>query len=441
MGLVRHAAPAKALLVLTAVLAPALALKAGCILSDFERVGAAGGAGGAGLGGSDAGDVDADAGPDVSVTTCVPRRPPANDPSAADGPSLPDLVFAVRAINLGEEGLTVKSTGEREIDPGYEPVGYDLDGYCTCLDDAGTQGNPGCNVPSFAADGYRCDFAEGIDSSMSWFFAQAAVLLDGFSSSGYTMAAEEGLWSLVLRVADYNGEPNDPSVRLYVYNTFGVDPYDCTAPADPDAGPPPECNIDPMVPFSLTPAWDGDDCWSVTKATLADPNDLDSTEAADLKAFVRDGVLVASVPKAGIVLAGGDGAFRIQLVAGVISARIAPAGGGYALQDGVIAGRWPLDRVLGSLSEFKVLGSTLCTNIPYYTPIKLEMCKLAESLSMLGGPTEPCDSVSFALGFQATQAKLGRVCDRPTDLGECTCETDPANDSCEGPLDAGCDGG
>jgi hypothetical protein len=384
-----------------------------------------GGGGSAGTGGGTGG---------APPPGCLPLKPPGSD-VPDDGMTVGDIYFATRSVDFGEVGLLPAANPlNNMVADGYVPIGYDLDGRCTCVENIGASGDPGCTRPAFVPEGSQnvCDFQNGVDNQFAWFMAKASILLSSVSSEAYTDFAEQGYWSLIVRVSGYNGLPND-KVQVRVYNTVGSAP--CMH--SPLMGWPP-----PLDP----PGWDGTDCWVLTTQSFttnpatASPITQslldDSSQFVDVNAYVSDGVLVASLPKAGITLSGGDGALKVQLRGGVFTAKISKQGESYVLRDGRIAGAWALEDFFNSLGELRVsaLGQTssICTDLPYYQEVKQEICFLADSLSENVGASTPCDAVSFGLGFTAEQALFHPYLATPPS-GSNTCDPmfDPANDSCD----------
>ncbi len=385
---------------------------AGCLLQSYEvtpaeTTASAGGAGGAaGMGG---------------MGGCAGARWPA--PPGADDPSTDDVDFvvAVRTLDFGEV----------DIEPSGPAVGYDLDAVCTCVDEAPNS----CIVPSYAAANH-CDGPGGRDNAAAQLIDYASVLYPGVSSASLTSDLELGEWSVLVRVQGYNGTPNDTNVVASVFPSPGFQRDDCNPSA---------------------PAWDGDDRWPVSafaiegadggaggtsaggsggaggndcSDTMFDPA-LDTPRYTDANAYVSDGVLVASLPKAGLLLSTDPVEARINLVAGFLSARIAPSAEGWTLADGLLVGRWPSADMLGTLTAVISDGAPLCTDSPLYKALKTAACNYVDIEASLGGPTSPCDALSFGLSFHADPARLGIVFSPTSSPLACPDETDPAGDSCD----------
>jgi hypothetical protein len=62
--------------------------------------------------------------------------------------------------------------------------------------------------------------------------------------------------------------------------------------------------------------------------------------------------------------------------------------------------------------------------------MKTVVCRHADIVSTLGGPTSACNAISFGMAFDAEQARLGLVYEAPPPAFPCPPETDPALDHC-----------
>lgn len=336
-----------------------------------------------------------DAGPDVDVpdvVSCTHRGPPAVPIDAAPG-ATEDFVVAMRSVDL-REGMDAL------------PVGFDLDKTCSC------QGEPAsCREPSKTP---LCDSDDGIDNAASKLFRliQAAVGgTDKFGSSFYSNEANQGIWSILMRVRGYNGLADDDKVEFDFYPTAGgVD--------KPDGG---------------AAAWDGLDSWPISTTALADGKNVDNPKFRNLQAYVSNHVLVASLPQSSFTLGGsGVSTVTIRLTGGIVTAEIVKnAAGAWALTNGVLAGRWTLPDIFLSLSTFRDnKGEPICTGNVAYEVGKSTICTGADILSTTGVPSDACDALSFGVAFTADPALLGVAVDPTLPLKFCPDGGDPISDTC-----------
>lgn len=334
-------------------------------------------------------------------------------PTAADrGGEDIEIVVAVRSVDFGADDLTQGPT-----------VGFDLDDRCTCQGDG-----PSCKAATGAEyDG--CDGPQGRDNAVAYLFSSIQVFKPDFSASTFSEGSNNGDWSLLIHVRNYNGLPNDDQVDLAAFPSPGI-------------------RSDPCNPSDGVPAWDGTDRWSIDLTAIdsagagggpAEPDcdgdrdpSLSSPKFLDTGAYVTDGVVVANLPEAGLLIPTSDGTTALGLTAGFISGKLEKQPDGtWLMNDGLLVGRWRIDDLLVTLSTVSSGGEPICTDHPLYQLVKKAVCGYPDITSVLGGPTTPCDALSFAMAFDAQSAHLGSIVEQTSEEFECPSETDPANDSCD----------
>jgi hypothetical protein len=312
-------------------------------------------------------------------------------------------------------------------------VGYDLDSRCTCLGDG-----PSCNQPMAPNESVHCDGPGGIDNVVAHLFNAASAFDPSFSSQSYSDDAEAGLWTVLIRIEEYSGSPNDDQVRVSLYTSSGLDKDPCTMPG-------------------AMPAWDGNDVWPVDSTGLEPPAQggggaggggtggagggpqcgeggapgytVDAPLYTDPAAYVTDQVVVASLPSSGIVL-NEEGAF-LRLTGGFVTGRLELMDGRWYLHDAVLTGRWRMTDFFEAIAYMTSGGEPLCTDNPVYTLFKQAVCDARDITGDVTGPTSPCDAISFAMGFEAESAGLGYIYPAsPSGPQQCPPGTDPAQDTC-----------
>jgi len=363
---------------------------------------------------SSAGGSGGEGGLDPCSSASFPLQPSVTD----DGPNDVSFVAAFRTVDFGEDDVVMDRPG----------VGYDLDDECTCIEDNG----PSCLVEG----ANRCDGYGGIDNSISVLFALAKTFSENFTSSFHSDNANRGEWGILVRVEDYNGQPNDQQVRVSLFTSGGLEQDPCVEGGTPAA----------------TPKWDGSDRWPIMTPSLepdvgvgggapggggpytcGDPSEpgysFESPKFFDNLAYVNDGVLVASLPEAGLVLDGDGGA--IDLTAGFLTGRLREGAGGWFIDGGVLAGRWAATDAFVAVSTLGS-GTALCTDDSLYQNLKTAVCNARDITAQIAGPTAPCDAVSFGMEFTAEPAQLGFIyVPPPGPPSPCTPMTNPANDACD----------
>jgi hypothetical protein len=336
----------------------------------------------------DLGPVDAGA---DSAPTCAHAGWPGPPASAPEGGNV-DFVAALRSIDLGESNPA-------------DPAGLDLDGLCTC----DTEG-PSCAYPPYAkAD--HCDGKQGRDNSVARVFKQVQFLAPSFGSHTFSDNAEKGNWSMLVRVWNWNGQDDDAQVNVALYQTFWKA---STQPTE-------------------APQWEGLDLWPVAATSLVDGVSFDNARYLDKAAYVTGGVVVASLPEAFFGINGVDSNVGIKLTAGTLVARIEHVkASSYRLVDGVVGGRWKVDDIFKVLGAFEFNDQVLCNDgDTAYTAMKQLLCNNIDIASTLGGPTTPCDSLSFGMTFHTEPALISKTYIPQPDDPKCMPDQDPANDSCD----------
>lgn len=354
---------------------------------DFHRDGSGGtGAGGASTSASGGTTSSGGTGGSGGSTGCVLDVPPDPPAIADDGGDI-EFVTALRTIDVDE--ADDKATR-----------GLDLDGVCTCFQDA----PPSCTPVADVA----CDGPGGIDNALGVIFNQVKQISFNLITSGQlSAAANQGIWTSLMRVRGYNGKADDAKVEVLSYRTQGV-----------DAG-------------MAVPTWDGNDAWPVDEASLTDPLDLDSAISKSSEAYVTGGVLVVRYPVNRIRIRGDVFSMTIDLVDAVFRANLeAVAGGAYRLTNGVTAGRWPSSNAFEGLASLRYGGSSkLCTDDDQYGAVKATFCGKVDLRA--DGAAGVCDMLSFGASFTAEPAKLGPIvpAEGPPP-NPCAVDKDPSTDTC-----------
>ncbi len=324
--------------------------------------------------------------------TCGSARPPEPPANSAGGGSL-EFVVAVKQIDFGD------------VAGSPEDIGYDLDARCTC------QGQGSACLREAWATADACDGPDGRDNSAGALLSKLTPLLTDFGSADWSQGAVDGDWSILLRVREYNGTPDDEQVRLdwFVPHDFWVDKGD----------------------ESVRPKWDGTDEWPIRETSVVDPDagaqSLEEPKFFDPHAYVTGGMLVASFPESAFQV---SDKYLLDFVGSFITARVVETTGGWELQDGLLASRWKVQSILGQLGRVVILGLPVCMDHPAYEGLKGQICSYADVYSGVGTPTTPCDSISAGMTFQAKPARLGPVLPQESEAEVCPLAVDPAGDSC-----------
>lgn len=274
---------------------------------------------------------------------------------------------------------------------GTAPVGYDLDEKCsvdkateTCL---GAKPHP--------------DPPGGIDNNAGELFnlVNSRTDLEKRVNEGILV----GKNTLLVRVGNYNGQPNDPSVTVSIYASPGL--------------------LDGGVP--QPPQFVDSEGWALDDAQFNAITDLPTTTT---QGYVANGTVVAFLT-AKIAL---SDSFSLAFDGAVLTAELDLTGATPAITSGVIAGRWAATDILRVVARQRTAdgGKALCDDPISYTIAKGVICGDLDIRAdgTTDGKGLPCDATSASLRFIGGRASLGkRKAGTPVD----PCPTFPA-DSCSG---------
>lgn len=334
-------------------------------------------------GGADAGDGGGD------VVACNAATYPSRPDGDEAGADVGELYFALRSFTL-----TVGADGG-------PPVGWDIDRQCTC------PGPPSCIPPSGGDKG--CDDDAGRDNAGGKLLQTFTSFATSYDAQRLNQRIQAGEFDLILRLRNYNGARNDTSVEASLFLSNGT-------VAQSDGGP-------------KVPAFDGNDVWTIDPRSLLGgvaPPYIPQPNSVDTSAYVRDGVVVASLSNADIEFAAGAGlaSLRVNMTGVVITARLEKnATGQWSVKEGVLDGRWPASKLLPALQSIRVplTNEYLCGDSGTYASLKSLVCKSVDIVSspQNDNTNAPCDSLAFILGFEAPPAKPGPVKAGPGQLQPC----------------------
>jgi len=326
-------------------------------------------------------------------------------PTETDAGGEESFVVAMSEIDFGETYDPDSGTAVPERN-----IGYDLDNKCS-----GRQGEgESCAKPPWA-NGNSEDYPAGRDNALGRLITEiSSRFVSTFGSAAYTQQINEGKVSILYKVDNWNGQPNDDQVT-----TALMMPAPLNALGGRDV-----------------PLWDGTDTWPVASdsvnGTPLNPKFADDT------AYVRDGTLVAKLTTAQFRISVGLAAtvvveLNIRFSGAFLTAKLVKGPHGWEMHEGQIAARWPVQELLAQLSQFPdvndaSLKTPLCINNSSYPNFKNAICKFVD-ISFLNSPE--CDALSVGIGFTALPAKLGNVWELRELKSRCTNPTtDPANDAC-----------
>ena len=342
-----------------------------------------------------------DGGPDEGAPT--EAAPPTPDPcSHAFVPPPPakddDLTGQLPPLTLAVRDESVSGT----LDAG-EPIGFDLDGVCSCFPDTTTAhgGSPSCIAPEGGSP--ACDGDGGADRQISALLAAYTVP---------SVSATNGGPTLLLKVTKYNGRANDTEVFVGFLSSPGIfDRTGCTN--GDDAGAP------------YPPTWRGCDKFALDDTAVVPGT---AEPLAYLPGYVTDHVLV--VPRAikpvtflvgstSLVVTGSVLVLRLTaLDAQLLPIEPPPPIGQIFRMEGSTAGRVSTADALRAIAKGQALtdGGPLCGFPNFYNTVKHAF--VCPSADIAATPARDfkdveCDALSLAAAFSADPVQFGTVQKQP----------------------------
>lgn len=310
----------------------------------------------------------------------APPGPPSTDdtPDAGDGGV--DIVLALSTLDLGQNSASA-------FDPN-DPLGFDLDGVCTCFQDAGG---------SCTGTRQICDTAGGRDESANVVLAALAVD-PSLSQAGLQAGLSVGQFGMLFHIHGYNGLANDQSVIVEYFPSGG------TLGGAPDAGA----------------------AWTVTSGSVFNgaPGAWVSNYLDDA-AYVNGFVLVshlAAFPLLIVPNLGNDNPITFNLADIIVAAPLVQTGGSWSIQGGQVGARWPTSEALYGLHTIQDLnGQSLCGTDPTYLTLVSYICGGADIAASTAqdDASLACSAASFGLGFSAVPATMGGKYDPPVTGVDC----------------------
>jgi hypothetical protein len=307
----------------------------------------------------------------------VPDRPPASTSKSTDDV---EAIFAFRNISLDQ-------SGDR-----WRRFGLDLDGLNTAsIDDAAecvaANGNP-------TLDGER-----GIDNSFGQHVLPTVVGLIACLEDNIALNQGLGFGTVLLRLREWNGTPNDAKVDVSVVSA--VDGTSADDVAGFEWSGPNGATL--MLPGGSVeappPAWDGNDVFYVDPGSLVAGN-MGHPLVWKTDAYIRNGRVVLPVDTATtFVFLTGPGSFWLSLD-GYLIADISEDG--QILEKGLLAGRFSAGELVATLEPLGICDDGFRGTVTSLLTNNLDLRIDPE----LGNPDEQCTASSIAFSFQGIRARL-----------------------------------
>lgn len=329
----------------------------------------------------------------------VPGRPPAATSSPSDEV---EAVFALRNISLDQ-------SADR-----WRRFGLDLDGMDTQSVDDPHECLAADRNPTLDGD-------KGIDNAFGQHVLPTVLGLLPCLEDNIALNQGRGLGTVLLRLREWNGTPNDAKVDVSVVSAVdgtslddvrgvvwgGAEGAMLLMPNGFEEAPP--------------PAWDGEDVYFIDPASLVAGN-IDYPLVWKTDAYINNGRVVLPVDTATtFVFLTGPGSFSLSLD-GFLLADISEDG--QTLEKGLLAGRFSAGELVATLRPLGICDDGLRESVTSLLTDNLDL----RIDPTLGSADEPCTASSVAFSFQGIRAALANEI-APTKL--------PVPDPCAGggPLD------
>jgi hypothetical protein len=368
---------------------------------------------------------------------CAHAGPPTN----AEGKDLPNmpapLTFALRTSSF---------SGASDAAPG----GYDLDNACTCDPrDPRSEAGPTCLPSKSPSAPSACDGDGGVDNAaaaiLSTFqIALVALKLPTDVDGLLSRELECGRQSLILVLENYNGQADDPDIRIRPLVSYGIrEAHDGGEKLGHPSCPGDEAGTFP--PGSAYPAkFDESDFWTLRAGggagfpfpgwvrgfKLVSDRRSVSHEVIPLLLFGGTVLSVSTPVLTGDLVPLDSAGNDIRIIDGKIDTPDGTAKR-FRIRNGELTGRASSAELLEGFGKLNVnlgLGGPgdtrrlLCSYTDVFPLLKQAICDAVDvhRLPFRDYKGEPCDALSIVLRFEASPASVRGTFDVPEpDGGEC----------------------
>lgn len=307
----------------------------------------------------------------------VPERPSAKTSSSTDEV---EAVFAFRNVSLNQ-------SGDR-----WRRFGLDLDGMnTTSIDDAAecvaANGNP------------PLDGENGIDNAFGQYVLPTVVGLISCLEDNIALNQGRGQGTVLLRLRNWNGTPNDARVDVSVLSAVDGTSLDDVSGVEWGGSLGATLMLPGAVDEAPEPVWDGEDYYFVDPSSLIADN-LDRAEVWKTDAYISQGRVVLPLDTAAtFVFLTGPGSFSIS-INGYLIADISEDG--QFLEKGMIAGRFPAGELVATLRPLGICNEAFRGSV---------VGLLTDNLDVrvdpnVGSPDDDCGATGVSFTFQGIRANI-----------------------------------
>jgi hypothetical protein len=315
--------------------------------------------------------------------------PPTTDVPGDGG----DVTFTV-ALDRVDFGIAPDAGGPAV------PVGYNLDKFCTVSSLGGNSCGTSTSGTAFSTYVVDKDM-NGLDNAGFNLIKYLTTLGDAFKPEEVNARLQAGQFSIVIVVGGYNGGPEDTSVTVDAFPSYGLSGASGQEP----------------VIFAASDVW------------LIDQNAYVPGTSGSLyrsaTAYVTGGKLVAQLPSLAFTISVSDPDPRLTLAFNdvVATADIVPTMGSkslYRATNGILAGRWATRTFFGAVAPLAYQGAPICTS-GAFAILHNQVCGARDI--MANGVNDDtgasCDAISVGMAFDSYAVDTTAKGTAPTSADGC----------------------
>jgi len=307
----------------------------------------------------------------------VPDRPPSSTSAKSDDT---EAVFAFRNVSLDQ-------SGDR-----WRRFGLDLDGMNTT--------SVGDAAECVAANGNPpLDGNQGIDNAFGQYVLPTVVGLISCLEDNIALNQGRGRGTVLLRLREWNGTPNDAKVDVSVLSAVDGTSLDDVSGVEWGGADGSALMLPGALAEAPEPTWDGEDHFFVDPSSLV-AGDLDRADVWKTDAYIRDGRVVLPLDTAAtFVFLTGPGSFSISLN-GFLIADISEDR--QTLVKGMIAGRFPAGELVATLRPLGICSESFLDSVVGLLTDNLDLRVDPD----VGSPDDQCTATGVSFSFQGIRAQI-----------------------------------